>query len=180
MSVHFTEANHFIQLCFQRQQFDDIDLLVAVDWRYDTAKQLGQAALLNPLFEQQIPATIEVSSKDELTSLQTTVNTRFIKQFPRRTRQLDKPTHHVVAEYDSWPEFRDVWFIRGDQNITRVSIPLLCDVRQSKKPDHHDVFMTIYVTKSQEFYRFAIAQLSAVSLKQLKQDLRQLVEEAYG
>lgn len=178
--MHFTKTNHFIRLCFQRQQFDDIDLLVAVDWRYDDTGQLGQTTLLNPLFEQQMPATIEVSSQKELTSLQNTINSRFIEQFHRRIRQLSKPTHHVVAEYDSWPEFRDVWFIRSNQNITRVSVPLLCDVRQSKKTNHHDVFMTIYVTKSQEFYRFAIAQLSPASLKQLRQDLQQLVEEAYG
>lgn len=178
--MHFTETHHFIELCFQRQQFDDIDLLVAVDWRYDDTKQLGQATLLNALSEQQLAVTVKVSSKDELTTLQAAANARFVEQYPRRIRRLDKPTHHVVAEYDNWPEFRDVWFIRGDQNITRVSIPLLCDVRQSTKPNHHDVFITMYVTKSQEFYRFAIAQLSASSLQQLKQDLQQLVEEAYG
>lgn len=178
--MHFTNIEDFIELSFRRQQFDDIDLLVAADWHYDDSEQLGQATLLNPLFEQQLAATVEVSSKDELATLQSGVNARFIEQYPRRIRRLEKPTHQVVAEYDSWPEFRDVWFIRGDQNITRVSIPLLCDVRQSKKPDHHDAFLTIYVTKSQEFYRFAIAQLSTSSLQQLKQDIEQLVEEAYG
>jgi len=178
--MHFAKPNDFIIACFKYQQLAGFDRLVSTHWLYDELQFLGQVTLLDPFFETSKQVTV-ACTQEQLDKLVTACNHRYSKQVGLRWQAFRKPTTHVMTEYDSWSEYYETWLNRSSRNVTSTSLPLLFDTTElsSNGRRSKQLYITQYVTKSREFYRFTVNNFETSYIRDSQQSIAKLIKEAY-
>ncbi len=178
--MHFENSDTFFDFFLRLQKFSELDIYMTADWRHDSTQNIAAVSLLNPFLENQQSVTIGNCDAQQLKQLRRDCDNRYLEQLDLRFATFNKPTHEVVAEYQNWQDLRDIWLIRNEKNMVKASIPLLFDIRKREDNDNSNIFVTLFIVPSLEFYRFLVVNQSSSSLRLIKTEATSIIKEAYA
>ena len=178
--MYFENSDRFFDYFLTSQTFRDTPLYTVSRWQHDPVQNIAQAVLVNPFTEQSVSATIAQCPQATVAKLKRKAEDVYIQRFGSRFGAFNKPVQQVIASYATWQDFRDIWLVRSKKNIAKASIPLLFDYQNRDDSANINVFITLFITTSEEYYRFVLPDQTTDNCKLLQDETLQIIKEAYA
>lgn len=173
--MHFISSKSFETVCFELQTSPGFSTWTALSWSYDKDNQIASVRLVNPILEIHATVTISTSEATLLKQIKR-LNKEFVKTFKNRKIYAFIPYKNLVTEYPNWKSFRNSWLVRKNKNIGNISVPLLLSYQSGTSK----TYVTLFITKTNEFYSFAIENTSENDSQMIMKELEQIVSEAFS